>query len=164
MDSVSGWTNTTSVETLARSLMLDLILADTPNDAPAIEGAVNELAATSPSSTATWQALAATRKANGGSMEGVVAAFRMSSLTGSHEGFFMMRRAIFGLENWSDLPEQDRRTVVRDMLGSFREDGEAQTRYREILAAKSSPERDSIRTAILDSGLASKDVLKALGV
>ena len=28
----------------------------------------------------------------------------------------MMQRAIFGLEHWSDLPETDRRIVMRDLL------------------------------------------------
>jgi hypothetical protein len=164
LDSVSAWTNTSSIATPARSLMLDVIMAETPHDNEAIEGALAEIAASSPTSTATWQALAEVRKARGASMENVLAAFRMSSLTGSHEGYFMMQRAIFGLEHWNQLPEQDRRTVVRDLLTSFGPEHRAATRYREILAAKSEPERDSIRTAILESGLASKGVLQALGV
>ena len=90
-------------------------MAETPNDNAAIEGALDELAAVSPTSTATWQALAEIRKARGEPMERVLAAFRMSALTGSHEGYFMMQRAIFGLAHWNELPEEDRRIVVRDI-------------------------------------------------
>ena len=99
--------------------MLDIIMAETPHDNAAIEGALAEIAAASPTSTATWLALAEVRKARGASMESVLAAFRMSSLTGSHEGYFMMQRAMFGLQHWKDLPEQDQRTVVRDLVQSF---------------------------------------------
>jgi hypothetical protein len=80
LDSVSGWTNKSSVATMARSLMLDIIMAETPNDHAAIEGALVEIAASSPTTTATWQALAEVRKARGASMESALAAFRTSLL------------------------------------------------------------------------------------
>jgi hypothetical protein len=163
LNSVSGWTNTSGVATPARSLMLDIIMAETPHDYAAIEGALEQIAAGTPTSTSVWQVLAEVRKARGASIDSVLAAFRMSSLTGSHEGYFMLQRALFGLKHWNELPEQDRRTVVRDLVatvGSFEE----HHRYREILTAKPESERNGIRTAILESGLASKDVLQALGM
>jgi hypothetical protein len=164
LDSVEAWTNTSGVATPARSLMLDVIVAETPHDHAATESALEELAAASPTSTAAWQSLAEVRKARGAPMESVLAAFRMSALTGSHEGFFMMRRAIFGLEHWGELPREDRRTVVRDLLATFGPHQHADTRYRQIVARKSDAERESIRTALLASGLASKQVLERLGV
>jgi hypothetical protein len=164
LDSLSAWTNTSSVAMPARSLMLDIIMAETPHDHAAIEGALEEIAAASPTSTATWQALAEVRKARGASMESVLAAFRMSSLTGSHEGYFMMQRAIFGLKYWKELPEEDRQTVARDLLGSFGAASGAASRYHGILARKSQAERDEIKAALIASGLASKDVLQGLGV
>jgi hypothetical protein len=165
LDSVSGWTNTSSVGIAARSLMLDIIMSENSRDFAAIEGSLSELAAVSPTSTATWEALAEVRKARGEPMESVLAAFRMSALTGSHEGYFMMQRAIFGLKHWKELPEQDRSAVARDMLLSIGPvDGRPLARYREILAAKPAAERDSVRSALLASGLASSNVLQALGV
>jgi hypothetical protein len=165
LGSVSGWTNTSSVATAAQNLMLEMIMAETPRDYAAIQNVLEEIAATSPTSTSTWAALAEVRKARGESMERVLAAFRMSWLTGSHEGDIMMRRAIFGLKHWNALPEEDRRTVVKDILLSIGpEDHRPLTRYREILAAKPAAERDNIRSALLASGLASGDVLQALGV
>ena len=165
LDSVSPWTNTNSVAMPARSLVLDLIVAETPNDKAAIEGALEEIAAAAPTSTAAWQSLAETRKARGAPMESVLAAFRMSALTGSHEGFFMMQRATFGLLHWSELPEEGRRIVVRDIVSSVGPaNGAPGARYREILAAKPQFERDSIKGALLASGLASKDILKLMGM
>jgi hypothetical protein len=165
LEEVSAWTNTSSVETAARSLLLEVTLVEAKDDKAAIEGALDELAAASPTSSATWLALAEIRKTRGAPMESVLAAFRMSVLTGSHEGHFMMRRAIFGLAHWGELPQQDRQTVIRDLLGSIApENWEAEGRYRKILAAKPKAERDSIRDALLGSGLATKSRLTALGV
>ena len=98
-------------------------------------------------------------------MESVLAAYRMSVLMGSHEGYIMVRRAIFGLAYWSVLPEPDRRFVVRDVLTSLESpDRDLAGRYRKIITAKSDSERDSIRGGLLASGVATKDVLQALGV
>jgi hypothetical protein len=73
----------------------------------------------------------------------------------------MARRAMFGLQYWSELPEEDRLTVVRDLVGStsvFGSDG-----YRNILAAKSKAEREEIRAAVIASGRGSKALLQVLG-
>jgi len=165
INAVSRWTNTNVVEMPARSFILEIILAETPRDNLAIEGALDNIAAVAPTSSATWYALAEVRKARGAPMENVLSAFRMSALTGSHEGYFMMERASFGLNHWSELPEEDRRIVVRDLLGSLVHSPVApESRYRKILAAKSQAERENIRAALWASGRASKDILQALGV
>ena len=165
LDSVSAWTNTSSVATVALSTKLDLLIAETANDKASIEAALDEVAADAPTSTAAWLSLAEMRKARGAPIDSVLAAFRMSALTGSHEGFFMMQRATFGLLHWSELPEEGRQIVVRDIVSSVGPaSGAPGARYREILARKPRAERDSIKEALLASGLASKDILKALGV
>jgi hypothetical protein len=163
---VPNWKNTSGVAARARSLSLDIVLAKTPGDKAAIDNALRELAEGSPTSVAAWQALLTFGQASGAPKESVLAAFRMSALTGSHEGYFVMQRAIFGLEHWTDLPEVDRRTVMRDVLATaldwdFGRRGE---RYRAILAKKSDAERDDIRTALTTYGLASREVLQALGM
>jgi len=164
LEALSAWTNTSVVATGARSQKLDLIVAETPHDKAAIEGALEDAAAGSPTSTAAWAALAEIRKARGQPMENVLAAFRMSAFTGSHEGFFMMQRASFGLLHWSELPEEGRQIVVRDIVSSVGPNGPPGARYRQILATKPQSERDSIKAALLASGMATKDVLQALGV
>jgi hypothetical protein len=165
LESLSAWTNTSVVATGARSQRLDLIVAETPYDKAAIEGALEDVAAGSPTSTAAWGALAEIRQARGAPMENVLAAFRMSAFTGSHEGFFMMQRASFGLLHWSELPEEGRQIVVRDIVSSVGPaNGAPGARYRQILATKPQPERDSIKAALLASGMATKDLLRALGV
>jgi hypothetical protein len=165
LDSVSAWTGTSSVATIALSTMLDLRVAEAPNDKASIEVALQEVAAAAPTSTAVWLSLADMRQARHAPMEDVLTAFRMSALTGSHEGFFMMQRATFGLLHWSDLPEEGRQIVVRDIVSSVGPaNGVPRARYREILTRKPAAERENIKETLLASGLASKDLLKALGV
>ncbi len=161
---ISNWTNVTGVSGWARGLLLAVIRADTPNDKVAIERASASAAEVSPTWAAGWQELAAARLGSGAPMEKVIAAFRMSNLTGSHEGFVMVRRAIFGLEHWKDLPGPDRRTVIRDVLATIGPGYTMDVRYHDILAAKPVADREEIRAAFMASGLATKDVLQALGI
>jgi hypothetical protein len=161
---ISSWSNVTGLSGWARGLLLAVIRADTPDDKVAIENASAEAAEVSPTWAAGWQDLAAARLASGAPVEKVITAFRMSNLTGSHEGFVMVRQAIFGLEHWTDLPEPDRRTVIREVLATIGPGSGMDVRYHEILAAKPAAAREEIRTAFTASGLATKDVLQALGI
>jgi hypothetical protein len=160
---VSSWLNVTGFTTWARSLWLNIVLSEKPGDIKSIEKALTGLAETSPTSFATWQALVEARAARGAPQETVLAAFRMSALTGSHEGSYMMKRVIFGLEHWSELTEPNRQLVVRELLATL-VSGDAVPRYRGILAGKAGRERDEIRAALETSGLASRQLLTALGV
>ena len=137
------WKDTLGLATRARSAALDFVLAKTPEDRDAVEQTLREVAEASPTSVASWQALLAFRKAIGSPMESVLTALRMSALTGSHEAYFMVQRAIFGLENWSELPDADRQIVLRDLLKTVLvpELGRGQ-RYRAIIAKKSEAERE----------------------
>ncbi|HEY7299129.1 MAG TPA: hypothetical protein VH684_14585 [Xanthobacteraceae bacterium] len=146
----------------ARELRLAIVLRQTPNDRAAVEEAISAIAERSPTSTPAWLALAEARSARAAPIEDVLAAFRMSALTGSHEGYLMTDRAIFGLEHWAELPEQDRRTVIRDLATSVPQLGA--DRPRSILGEKSAPEREAIRSALVASGLASPKTLSSLGM
>jgi hypothetical protein len=162
---VSSWTDVTGAAKRARRLSLQIVLTERPDDTAMVEQALSQLATNSPTMAPTWLALAAARSVRGVPMESVLAAFRMSALTGSHEGQIMMHRAMFGLELWAELPEPDRGTVIRDLLATVFEGGLGRVgrRYRRILAAKSAAEQDDIRAALIASG-ANKTVLQALGV
>jgi hypothetical protein len=167
LEAVSAWTDTPSVATAARRFLLKILVSETPGDSAAIESALNDLAQASPTSTAVWQALVAFYQSRGGPVEGAFPAFRMSALTGSHEGYFMVQRGLFGLEHWSKLPDADRRTVIRDVAGTALEEELNRGgiyRFRPVLAKKSEAERAEIRAAFAASGVASNDVLQALGL
>jgi hypothetical protein len=74
----------------------------------------------------------------------------------------MAQRVEFGLEYWTELPKEDRRTVIQDLVGSATQFGP--DRYRDIVTGKSQTERDEIRAAIMASGRDSKALLQALGI
>ena len=74
----------------------------------------------------------------------------------------MTERVRFGLEQWTHLPEEDRRTVIRDLVGSASEFGPDV--YRKIVARKSQAERDEIRAALEASGRSSERLLQKLGI
>jgi hypothetical protein len=161
---ISTWKNTTGIATRARTFVLEIILAKTPGDTAAIENALDEVVRASPASVTAWQARAAHQRARGAPMERVLPGFRMAVLTGSHEGYYMTQRVKFGFEYWSELPEVDRRTVIRDLIGSATDAQFGPDRYYNIVAKKSQAERDDIRAAIMASGRGTKDLLQALGM
>ena len=83
-------------------------------------------------------------------------------LTGSHEGYQMTERVKFGLEYWTELQDEDRRTVIRDLVGSATEFGA--DRYQYIVVRKSQAEREDISAAVMASGRGSKKLLQQLGM
>jgi hypothetical protein len=160
---IANWKNTAGIADEARRLGLTVVRAETPDDKAANEAAESEIAENSPTSSRVWQDLAESRLKRGAAMESVLAAFHMSDLTGSHEGGAMMQRAIFGLEHWSALPEADRHVVIRSVAATIDTEYRPQDRYRAILATKSELERDEVRAALVEFGLATPAVLQALG-
>jgi hypothetical protein len=162
---LARWKDTVGVGARARRIALDMVLARTPGDAAAIEGAFDEIAKNSPASVAIWQARATYQKARGAPIENVLPGFRMSALTGSHELSFMKHRTMFGLEHWAELPEAERHIVARDLVGSLKEiDWGSHRRLLELLAAKTEAEREEIRAAVMATGSGNNKLLQALGM
>jgi hypothetical protein len=162
-----SWKNYSGVADRARKLNLAIVGAGEVADQSTIERATAEIAENSPTSDRTWLDLADVRLGRGDPMESVLAAFRMSSLVGSHEGESMARRAVFGLEHWTKLAEADRQTVLRDIAETdnpldVEQYNTSPQRYREILETKSAAERAEILAALTASGLVSPNVVKAL--
>jgi hypothetical protein len=160
---LSHWANVSGTSGEARELLLAVTQAESPDDYRAIEQAVSEAAAASPAWDSEWRALTAARVASGAPLESMLAAFRMSDLTGSHEGPAMIQRAVFGLDHWIQLPVADRRIVVRDLLATM-SDEHVERRYHDLLTAMPGPLRDDVRAALAASGLAAPQVLQALGL
>jgi hypothetical protein len=162
LESVAAWKGTTpGVASRARGTVLDIVL-NHPTSVAAVAHALFDVVEASPTSSGAWQALAEIESVRGDDFDHVLDAFRMSALTGSHEGSVMKQRALFGLKHWTELPERDRDTVVRDIVATAMVFGTKN--YRTILAAKPEGERAGIRDALTASGLAAPDLLNALGV
>ena len=135
LESVAAWKETPGVASRARSSVLDIVL-NHPTSVAAVAHALFDVVEASPTSSGAWQALAEIESVRGDDMDHVLDAFRMSALTGSHEGSVMKQRALFGLKHWTELPERDRDTVVRDLLVSTRDPNFATKDYRTMIATK----------------------------
>jgi hypothetical protein len=160
------WKNYSGVADRARRLKLTIAVDATEADEAAVETAIAAIAENSPTRDMIWLDLADSRLARDEAIESVLAALRMSSLVGSHEGETMVRRAVFGLEHWGKLPQADRQTVVRDMAETVDSLDQRPTplqQYRQILNTKSAIDRQEILSALMASGLVSSDLIKALG-
>ena len=163
LQSVAAWKDTPGVASRARGTVLEIVVNHATSVA-AVAHALFDVVEASPTSSGAWQALAEIESVRGDYIDHMLDAFRMSALTGSHEGALMKQRAIFGLQHWTELPERDRDTLVRDLLATAREPQVGTQAYRTILAEKSEAEREEIRKALTVSGLAPKELLQALGV
>lgn len=163
IESLAAWKDTPGVAARARGSVLDIVV-NHPTSVAAVAHTLFDVVEASPTSSGAWQGLAEIEAVRGDDMDHVLDAFRMSALTGSHEGHVMKQRALFGLQHWAELPNADRDTVVRDLLASARHPELGTKDYRTILAAKSEAERENIRAALTASGLATQDLLQALGV
>lgn len=158
----ANWQNTAGIADQARRLGLGVVEAEAPDDGAAVATALSDILANSPVSDTFWQQLADARLKSGAPIENVLAAFRMSDVAGSHEGGAMVARGLFGLEHWTNLPEADRRIVVRDVLATIGQEFKPQKQYRRILAAKSDAERDDVLAALTASGLATPKLMQEL--
>jgi hypothetical protein len=160
------WKNYSGVADRARRLKLKIAVDATEANEAAVETAIAEIAENSPTRDMIWLDLADSRLTRDEAMESVLAALRMSSLVGSHEGETMVRRAEFGLEHWTKLPQEDRQTVLRDIaetddLSSYSRD--PQQSYRQILEKKPATEREDILAALMATGFMTSDAVQALG-
>jgi hypothetical protein len=163
LESVAAWKNSPGVASRARSTVLDIVL-NHPTSVAVVAHALFDVVEASPTSSGAWQGLAEIESFRGDDMEHVLDAFRMSALTGSHEGNIMKRRALFGLKHWAEMPERDRDIVVRDALTTAKYPEYRTEDYRTVIALKSERERDDIRAAFTTSGLADQALLQALGL
>jgi hypothetical protein len=163
LEAVAAWKDMPGVAARARGTALEIVL-NHPTSVAAVAHALFDVVEASPTSSGAWQALAEIESVRGDDMDHVLDAFRMSALTGSHEGSVMKQRAVFGLKHWAELPERDRDTVVRDLVATAMHPQLGAQDYRTIIAAKSEAEREEIRAALTASGLTTQDLLQALGV
>lgn len=91
---------------------------ETANAVGSAKRRVGELAtllAVRPLSSEDWLYLATALAADGEPYESILAALKMSRLTGPNEGGVMWERGIFGLLEWELLPPDVRRSTARDL-------------------------------------------------
>jgi aminopeptidase N len=78
---------------------------------------LTELLSHRPLSSEAWLSLADGRLLSGTPYKDVLAALKMSSLTGPNEARLMWRRGMFSLQQWESLPAEFQRQAARDLAG-----------------------------------------------
>jgi hypothetical protein len=159
---IDGWFNTPLVATMA----LDQAL-DTAADANGVATAqrrddfLSELLSHRPLSPMAWLSLAAERQADGASQRDVLAALKMSALTGPNEAPVMWRRGMFSLQQWETLDPDFQRQTVRDLAGTIGQqllDDSNVEQIRGVLSRKSTETRAQITSLLQAERLDAKDL------
>jgi len=121
-DSQRGWVGFPGLTGAALSASLTQL-----SDAADIDGVqrradeLTALLSVRPLASREWLSLAGMRLAAGQPKSSVLAALRMSWITGPNEGTIMWQRGIFGVLIWELLPTEARKRTVRDLVGALAE-------------------------------------------
>jgi hypothetical protein len=153
------WADTPGVATLALERLLPRIKIGDNNLAAIIARRDQLLRYLSvrPLSSSGWLSLAEDRLSTGQPMDKVRSSLFMSALTGPHEGEVMVNRAMFGLTIWPLLSPDLKRRIANDLTETLPKLGylstTGQLRLQSILSRKNKTEAESIKEALLASGL-----------
>jgi hypothetical protein len=128
---------------------------------------LSQILSIKPLSSMDWLSLSDMRLATDQSTEDVLAALRLSMLTGPNEAYVMVKRGVFGVSLWERLSPDLKSRVAYDLAPTLfpRTPAEAAERgkLQALLSAKPEPERQEIREALLATGLAPKEIKRTLG-
>jgi len=80
-------------------------------------GLLTQLLSRRPLSSVAWLSLADGWLLSGAPYKDVLAALKMSSLTGPNEARVMWRRGMFSLQQWESLPAEFQQQAARDLAG-----------------------------------------------
>jgi hypothetical protein len=114
-----------------------------------------------PLSSLNWLSLSRMYLITDQPMEQVSGALMLSMVTGPNEGYVMGERGIFGVSLWEDLSPDLRRHVGMDLAD---EEILKNGKFRDVLSTKSEGVRSEVRSAMLATGLALKEVERRLGL
>ena len=124
------------------------------------------LLATRPMSSPAWLSLAGMRVAMGRPYSEVLAALKMSSVTGRNEAEVMWERAIFCLLQWEALPPDFQQRAIDDLAGPIRTGNVTDAGRRlahGVLSAKAPQARARIASLLEVQGVTSEE-LKQIGL
>src|SRR5262249_11479161 len=150
----------------AAALQAELADKIDPSDLKAANSQRGELSAVlsiRPLSSVHWLSLSGMQLVTDQPMEKVLGSLELSVLTGPNEGNVMVERGIFGVSLWEDLPPDLKRHVAIDLAGGEITENEELEKLRAVFSTKPEEVRNALRTAVLATGLAPKEVERRLG-
>ena len=121
------------------------------------------LVAARPLSSQVWLSLAVFRLVAHEELARVLAALRLSWLTGPNEGSVLWQRGVFGLALWDFLPASERERTARDLARAMLErlvTDRQTTAIKSIFGTKSMEMRAQIRALLEKRGLETVDLAR----
>jgi hypothetical protein len=147
------WFDTPGLASTAREAALTPI--DDSSDDQTIRklrGELEELLAIRPLSSISWLQLAETRLDASDSLDKVLAALELSTLTGPNEGYIRTRRGMFGVWQWERLAPEAQSRAITDLTSEPITDATLDW-LKETLAKKSDEGRTEIGQALRRQGV-----------
>jgi hypothetical protein len=110
-----------------------------------------------------WLSLAATRHLAGEPPKKVLAALRLSFLTGPNEGDVLVQRVLFGLSVWDELPADIQWRIAKDLTIPGFSDSE-KAKIRTVLLTQPESVRMALRDLLREQGTVSAESLSKMGL
>ncbi len=127
------------------------------------EAELNAVLAARPLSSQAWLSLAIFRLVAREQPASIVAALRLSWVTGPNESSVLWQRGVFGLALWDFLPADARERTTRDLARAIREDlvtDRQATAVTGMFGTKSADTRAQIRALLERQGLRPADLAR----
>jgi hypothetical protein len=117
-----------------------------------------------PLSSKYWLMLSEMRLLTKEPISKAVEAFELAELTGSHEGYLMFPRGVYGVVHWEILPPELQRKVATDLVATTTPltDGQKAS-LQKALSKKTEPVRQDVKTLLQAQGFSAKN-LAAIGL
>jgi hypothetical protein len=160
-ETIHNWTAVPGVASSAlQSQLKEKIDASDLKAANSRREALAAILSIKPLSSMDWLSLSGLQLLTDQPLEQVLGSLLLSTMTGPNEGYVMADRGIFGASLWEDLTPDLRRHAAMDLVaGEMPQNG----KFRAVLSTKSEQIQNELRTAILATGLSSKEVERQLG-
>jgi hypothetical protein len=159
---IDAWFDTAPVAAMALDTALDEMAdADGLTAVKRRVDLLTELLSHRPLSSMAWLSLADGRLLSGAPYKDVLAALKMSSLTGPNEARIMWRRGMFSLQQWESLPAEFQQQAARDLAGpvgaGFLDDNNVR-QIKSVLGRKPVETQAQIAALLRTEGLNAKSL------
>jgi hypothetical protein len=162
-DAAQNWLGIPGLGRSAFDLPLAQIASVDPATGKQREAQLNAVLAARPLSAQAWLSLAIVRLVAREQPASIVAALRLSWVTGPNESSVLWQRGVFGLALWDLLPADAHERTIRDLARAIREDLVADRQAMAVAGmfdTKSADTRTQIRALLERQGLRPADLAR----
>ncbi len=162
-EAARSWLGIPGLGRSAFDLPLAQVASIDPETGKRRQAELNTILAARPLSSQAWLSLAVFRLVAREQPASVVAALRLSWVTGPNESSVLWQRGVFGLALWNFLPPEARERTTRDLARAIREDlvtDRQATAVAAMFVTKSADTRTQLRALLERQGLRPADLAR----